>query len=278
MKALCTKVRKRYSVNKIFDALERLVKCQMRTQNRCLAIDNLKKTVPTINKALPAMIPLVQASLTSYGLQRFFVQVDMGTTMYDVSSHNPQTVEPIPPNGVDHAVYDGSPSHMLDGFVPPAEVQDMRMQTATVRVLPATGYAGMPQHHAFFDPIVDADDLKCIGYRQFLCSCGHARFGQPCRHYVAVLHRESIPVFFHMGLFHQQWFPEQKPYVEQVEMVQPSQPHLAVVGSTIHRPMPTPGVMFPRSTCQLPWMQTQQPLVLKKKQFCHFFDQPSSDP
>ena len=36
VKALCTKVRKRCSVNKIFDAVERLVKCQMRTQNRCL--------------------------------------------------------------------------------------------------------------------------------------------------------------------------------------------------------------------------------------------------
>ena len=97
VKALCTKVRKRCSVNKIFDAVERLVKCQMRTQNRCLAIDDLKKTVTTVNKALPTVIPLVQASLTSYGLQRFLVQVDMGTTMYDVSSYNPQTVEPIPP-------------------------------------------------------------------------------------------------------------------------------------------------------------------------------------
>ena len=197
VKALCT-----CSVNKKFDAVERLVKCQMRTQNRCLAIDDLKKTVTTVNKALPTVIPLVQASLTSYGLQRFLVQVDMGTTMYDVSTYNPQTVEPIPPNGVDHAVYDGSPSHTLDGFVPRAEVQDKWMQTATVRVLPATGYAGMPQHLAFFDPMVDADN-NVIGYRQFVCSCGHARFGQPCRHYVAVLHRGSIPVFFHMGLFHE---------------------------------------------------------------------------
>ena len=159
--------------------------------------------------------------------------------MYDVSTYNPQTVEPIPPNGVDHAVYDGSPSRTLDGFIPPAEVQDKGMQTATVRVLPATGYAGMPQHLAFLDPMVDADD-NIIGYTQFVCSCRHARFGQPCRHYVAVLHRGSIPVFFHMGLFHEQWFAEQQPYVQQVEMVQPSQPHLAVVESTIHRSMPTP--------------------------------------
>ena len=149
------------------------------------------------------MFLLVQASLTSYGLQRFLVQVDMGTTMHDVSSYNPQTVEPIPRNGVDHAVYDGSPSHTLDGFVPLAEVQDRRLQTATVSVLHAAGYAGMPQHVAFFDPMVGADD-NIIGYRQFVRSCSHAGFGQPCGHYVGVLHRWSIPVFIHMGLFHEQ--------------------------------------------------------------------------
>ena len=205
VKALCTKVRKHCSVNKIFDAVERLVKCQMRTQNRCLAIDDLKKTVTTVNKALPTVIPLVQASLTSYGLQRFLAQVDMGTTVYDVSSYNSRTVELIPPNGVDHAVYDGSPSHKFNGFVPPAEVQDRRMQTATVRVLPATGYAGMPQHVVFFDPMVGADDHR-TGYGQFVCSCGHARFGQPCRHQLPLLHRGSILVFVHMRLFHEQWF------------------------------------------------------------------------
>ena len=56
------------------------------------------------------------------------------------------------------------------------------------------------------------------------------------------LHRSAsswgIPVLFHVGLFHKQWFAEQQPYVQQVEMVQPSQPHLAVVESTIHCPMP----------------------------------------
>ena len=86
VKALCTKVRTRCSVNKIFDAVERLVKCQMRTQNRCLAIDDLKKTITTFHKALTTVIPLVQASLTNYSLQHFLVQVDMGTTMYDVQS------------------------------------------------------------------------------------------------------------------------------------------------------------------------------------------------
>ena len=76
------------------------------------------------------MIPLVPASLTNYSLKRFLVQVDMGSTMHEVSSYKPQTVEPMPPNGVDKAVYDGFPSHTLDGFVPPAEVQHRGMQTA----------------------------------------------------------------------------------------------------------------------------------------------------
>ena len=107
MKDLCTKVRKRCNVNKIFDAVERVVKCQMRTQNRCLPIDDLKKAVTGVNIALPTVIPLLQARLTSCNLQRFLLQVDMGTTMYDMSSYKPQTGEPIPPNGADHTVYDG---------------------------------------------------------------------------------------------------------------------------------------------------------------------------
>ena len=53
-------------------------------------------------------------------------------------------------------------------------------------------------------------------------------------------------MFFRTGLFHKLWFADQQPYVHQVEMVQPSQPHLAVVGSTIHRPMPTPTGEVPK--------------------------------
>ena len=52
-------------------------------------------------------------------------------------------------------------------------------------------------------------------------------------------------MFFHMRLFHEQWFAEQQPYVQQVEMVQPSQPHLAVVESTINGQMPTPAADMP---------------------------------
>ena len=108
------------------------VKCQMCTQNSCLAIDDLKRTVTTVNKALPTIIPLVQESLTSYSLQCFLVQVDMGIIRYQVLSYKPETVERVPRNGVDHAISDGSHSHMLDGFVPIAKVQDRWMQTATI--------------------------------------------------------------------------------------------------------------------------------------------------
>ena len=73
MKALCSKVRKRCCVNKIFDVVERLVKCQMKTQERCLAIQDLKQTVEIAKKALPSAIPLVKDTLTTYALQRFGV-------------------------------------------------------------------------------------------------------------------------------------------------------------------------------------------------------------
>ena len=46
--------------------------------------------------------------------------------------------------------------------------------------------------------------------------------------------------FIHMGMLHEQWLVEQQSYIQQVKMVQPLQPHLAVVESTMHRPMPIP--------------------------------------
>ena len=55
VKALCSNVRKRCCVNKIFDAVERLVKCQMK-----------KQTVEIAKKALPSAVPLVKDKLTTY--------------------------------------------------------------------------------------------------------------------------------------------------------------------------------------------------------------------
>ena len=178
MKALCNKVRSHCRVNKIFEALQRLLKCQMRTQNPCLAIHDPKKTVTKVNKAIPTVIPLVQASLTSYTLQPFLVQVDMGTTMYDVSSYNPQTVEPITPNWLNHDVHDGPLFHTLDGFVPPAEVQDRRMQTAAVHVQPLCHRECCRSHirnHC-------GNLLLCPGHRLLCpwhcrCKCSHSFWG-----------------------------------------------------------------------------------------------------
>ena len=137
-----------------------------------------KKTVIKVNKAIPTVIPLVQASLTSYTLQPFLVQVDMGTTMYDVSSYNPQTVEPITPYWLNHAVYDGPLSHTLDGFVPPAEVQDRRMQTAAVHVQPLCHRECCRSHirnHC-------GNRLLCPGHRLLCpwhcrCKCSHTFWG-----------------------------------------------------------------------------------------------------
>ena len=238
VKALCSKVRKRCCVNKIFDAVERLVKCQMKTQERCLAIQDLKQTVEIAKKALPSAIPLVKDTLTTYALQRFLLQVDMGTTMYEVGKYDPSKLGVAAPSALDHGRFDGMPARSLDGWEPPKDLDNRQFATATVSLLPSTGCAGLPQHLAFFDPLVDGSEV--LGYKQFVCTCGHQRLGEPCRHYFAVLQRGTIPVYFHIGLFHEQWFVKQPTFVAQVPMVQPSQPHLPVVECLVSRPLPTP--------------------------------------
>ena len=49
-----------------------------------------------------------------------------------------------------------------------------------------------------------------------------------------------MPVYFHIGLFHEQWFVKKPTFVAQVPMIQPSSPHLPVVECLVSRPLPTP--------------------------------------
>ena len=130
------------------------------------------------------------------------------------------------------------PAGSLDGWEPPKDLDNGQSATATVSVLPFTGCAGLPQHLAFFNPLVDGSEV--LDYKQFVCTCGHQRLGEPCRNYFAVLQRGTIPVYFHIGWFHEQWFVKGPTFVAQVPMVQASQPHLPVVECLVSRPLRTP--------------------------------------
>ena len=87
----------------------------MKTQERCLAIQDLKETVEIDKKALPSAIPLVKDTLTTYALQRFLLQVDMGTTMYEPGNYDPSELGVTAPSALDHSRFDGMPARSLDG-------------------------------------------------------------------------------------------------------------------------------------------------------------------
>ena len=127
----------------------------MKTEERCLAIQDLKQTVKTAKKALPSAIPLVKDTLTNYALRRYLLQVDMRTTMYEVEKHEPSKLGVAAPSALDHGRFDGIPAHSLDWWEPPKDLDNRQFATATVSLLPSTGCAGLSQHLAFVDPLVN---------------------------------------------------------------------------------------------------------------------------
>ena len=131
----------------------------MKTQERSLAIQDLKQTVEIAKKALPSAIPLVKDTWTTYALQRFLLQVDMRTTMYEVGKYDPSKLGVAAPSGMEHGRFDGMPARSLDRWEPSKELDNRQFATATLSLLPSTRCAGLPQHLAFFDPLVDGSGV-----------------------------------------------------------------------------------------------------------------------
>ena len=138
----------------------------MKTQERCLAIQDLKQTVEIAKKALPSAIPLVKDTLTTYALQEYSLQVDMGTTMYEVGKYDPSKLGVAAPSWMDHGRFNGMPTRPLDGWEPPKDLYNRQFATATVSLLPSRVCAGLPGHLGFFDPLVDGSEV--LGYNQFV--------------------------------------------------------------------------------------------------------------
>ena len=56
-------------------------------------------------------------------------------------------------------------------------LDNRRLATATISLLASTGCASALQHLACCDLLVDGSEL--LGYKQFVCTCGHQRSGEP---------------------------------------------------------------------------------------------------
>ena len=100
------------------------------------------------------------------------VQVQQGMRW----KYDPSKLGVVAPSRMDHGRFDGMPARSLDGWEPLKDLDNKQFATATVSLLPSTWCAGLLQHLAFLDPLVDGNDTV-LGYKQFIRTCRHQRFG-----------------------------------------------------------------------------------------------------